>query len=477
VKNYIYDLKGWFAEKGKKNLVIWGAGKTGKACLNMLKKHSINVNFFVDKNKDIQGKNIMGMEIFSPEKLDSYSSPHDIFVFIASVNYTDIISDNLIKMGFTEKTDYIDYQLLCFLEKYFRNENKTEPSAIFGQNLTEAMKFYEDFILTNFHKSSKEMIITIWWGITWLENSVKDILLDVFDIKYMLFGNKMFDLISRRKLDITNVLNKEENRNIVFLLFPYYDFQYEREKKLLLAAGIDEKCIVNAKPLAEKLLKFREFSFSAGQADREVFSLFSSINKDISKLKYIDIGANHYLFYSNTYLFYLKGARGILVEANPDLCNDLHINRPGDIVINCGASAFENECTMKYYKTSRIGRNSFIKENITNAMSKFPDIKIIDEIEIPMRSINKILEEYFPDSHIDYLSIDVEGMDLEILEALNWESFCIDVILAELNPNIKTHSNFIEKMNSRGYDHKILSDSINLFYLRKIFGIKREVEF
>ena len=211
------------------------------------------------------------------------------------------------------------------------------------------------------------------------------------------------------------------------------------------------------------MLKIYEFSFAVGQADRRVFDLLSEVNRDFGDVRYLDIGASHYLFANNTYLFYLKGATGVLVDANPDLCKLAESYRPRDIVINCGVSPTESR-PLTFYMTTRIGRNSFIKKNIEKAMPLIPDLRIIDEIEIPMRSANSIIYEYFPDGHIDLLTIDVEGMDYEILESLDWSNLKIDVLMAELNPKNKKHVEFVKKMCAKGYNHEILQDYINLFH-------------
>ncbi len=51
---------------------------------------------------------------------------------------------------------------------------------------------------------------------------------------------------------------------------------------------------------------------------------------------YLDIGANHPRFISNTYYFYKRGARGVLVEPNPRLCKVLRSVRPRDVVLEVG---------------------------------------------------------------------------------------------------------------------------------------------
>ena len=55
----------------------------------------------------------------------------------------------------------------------------------------------------------------------------------------------------------------------------------------------------------------------------------------MESLGYMEIGGNHPVQTSSTYLFYrYHGARGVICEANPRLAMELKINRPGDIVVN-----------------------------------------------------------------------------------------------------------------------------------------------
>jgi len=69
--------------------------------------------------------------------------------------------------------------------------------------------------------------------------------------------------------------------------------------------------------------------------------------RGISKPTYIDIGANHPFYLSNTALFYEKGCRGINIEANPDLIKEFKLRRPADININVGVG--EKEDAMDFF--------------------------------------------------------------------------------------------------------------------------------
>lgn len=66
------------------------------------------------------------------------------------------------------------------------------------------------------------------------------------------------------------------------------------------------------------------------------------IGIDLKKVRYLDLGANHAKELSNSYAYYENGASGVLVEANPELIDELKEIRPRDIIVN-KAIAFEDE--------------------------------------------------------------------------------------------------------------------------------------
>ncbi len=62
-----------------------------------------------------------------------------------------------------------------------------------------------------------------------------------------------------------------------------------------------------------------QVTYSQFGEDLIVRYLFDSLG--IARPTYLDIGANHPKFSGNTFGFYKRGSRGVLVEPNPRLCN------------------------------------------------------------------------------------------------------------------------------------------------------------
>src|SRR5687767_8407020 len=75
-------------------------------------------------------------------------------------------------------------------------------------------------------------------------------------------------------------------------------------------------------------------SWSQCGEDLAMAQIFSMVG--IERPSYLDIGAHHAAFLSNTYYFYKRGSRGVLVEPDPVLAAELRAARPGDTVLQLG---------------------------------------------------------------------------------------------------------------------------------------------
>jgi hypothetical protein len=126
---------------------------------------------------------------------------------------------------------------------------------------------------------------------------------------------------------------------------------------------------------------------------------------------------------------------------------------------------------MTYYKTSRAGRNTFDYKMIRKLVES-GEITLLEEIEIPVRTANDVIEEFFSEKHIDYISIDAEGLGAFILESLNLTSMLIDVILVEMNPNDPKSRELYIKLDKLGYEMEYTNIGMGqdfLFYKKQVF--------
>ncbi len=150
---------------------------------------------------------------------------------------------------------------------------------------------------------------------------------------------------------------------------------------------------------------------------------------------YIDIGAYHPTRFSNTYLFYKKGWKGINIEARPGSKEIFDKVRKRDLNIEAAVSDEIRE--LIYYKFNEPALNGFSKE-ISLERNKSEKYKIIEEIKIQTTTLKELFSKQLkPNSKIDFMTIDVEGHDLKVLKSNDWKLYRPNIVLVEdINFNI-----------------------------------------
>lgn len=151
-------------------------------------------------------------------------------------------------------------------------------------------------------------------------------------------------------------------------------------------------------------------------------------NLGIKDPTYLDIGAYDPIKYSNTYLFYQRGSRGILIEPDPDLAQKLGKVRPNDKVLNVGVSL--NNSSTNFYLVDPPTLNTFSKKEFERYKLFYPEMSLRKIIKQRTLSINTILKDNFS-AGIDILSIDIEGLDLQVLTSINFDKYRPAIICIE----------------------------------------------
>ena len=145
---------------------------------------------------------------------------------------------------------------------------------------------------------------------------------------------------------------------------------------------------------------------------------------------YVDVGAHHPVRFSNTHLLYKKGWSGINIDATPGSMDCFDKKRKNDVNLEVGVGLNEGELT--YYMFNDPALNSFSKDLSTDRNNRGSSYRIVKEVAVPVKKLSTILREYIDaDKHIDLLTIDAEGMDLEVLESNDWSVYRPDYVLVE----------------------------------------------
>jgi FkbM family methyltransferase len=142
---------------------------------------------------------------------------------------------------------------------------------------------------------------------------------------------------------------------------------------------------------------------------------------------YVDVGAHHPQRFSNTYLFYRRGWRGINIDAMPGSMLAFSQIRPRDINLEIAVGSEPTELT--YHIFSDKALNTFDKKLVEKYQESY---ELKEEIVLQSRRLDEILEQYLPrNQSIDFLSVDAEGFDLAVLQSNNWQQYRPTYVLAE----------------------------------------------
>lgn len=143
---------------------------------------------------------------------------------------------------------------------------------------------------------------------------------------------------------------------------------------------------------------------------------------------YVDVGAHHPVRFSNTYLFYQRGWRGINIDAMPGSMKGFNKVRPRDINIECGVAGIAGK--LMYYCFNEPALNTF--DAVEAEHKNKPPYQMVGIVEIAVERLDALLARHLPaGQQIDFLSVDVEGKDEEVLRSNDWSRYRPRFILAE----------------------------------------------
>lgn len=171
--------------------------------------------------------------------------------------------------------------------------------------------------------------------------------------------------------------------------------------------------------------EFPRLSYSRAGEDLVINEIFKSKGTGT----YIDIGCHDPIKNSNSYLFYNKGWRGLNIDANEEKINLLNIVKPLDVNINLAVSSEKGE--IEYLEIEGDDSMNTTKTEFYNNFIKDQNYNIKKKSFIRCDSLKNILETHLEFSEIDFMTIDVEGSELEILNSNNWNKFKPKVLLIE----------------------------------------------
>ena len=163
---------------------------------------------------------------------------------------------------------------------------------------------------------------------------------------------------------------------------------------------------------------------------------------------YVDVGAHHPLRFSNTYYLYKQGWRGINIDPNPGTKELFDAFRPNDINLDEVISDVDGT-TIQFDIYSEPAFNSAIGDRRQGLEQYFSH-----SVERVTSRLDTLLRTHLPaDSSVDVLSIDVEGLDLQVLMSNDWKAVRPQYVVTETAIDLRdpNASDVVKYMKSVGY--------------------------
>jgi FkbM family methyltransferase len=179
---------------------------------------------------------------------------------------------------------------------------------------------------------------------------------------------------------------------------------------------------------------------------------------------YVDVGCNDPIRWSNTYLFYLHGWRGLLVDGNRELIDACRRQRPADTAVCCLLGNMEGEGEIAIYDEHAL--SSAVE---THNAERRSSAKLLERRVVPIKTLTQLLADQDAPHGIDFLSIDVEGMDLHVLQGLDLTRYHVRLIAVEdasFDPLSPKDSPLVQYLSENEY---VLYSHVHptLFFIRK----------
>lgn len=204
-----------------------------------------------------------------------------------------------------------------------------------------------------------------------------------------------------------------------------------------------------------------------GQFEPKVDQLIRQYFPEKQNGKCIEVGATDGIYYSNTYHFELNGWECLCIEPVPKTFEKLKNNRKNCLNLAISSKDSENQnfelftienVDQPHSAMSGLQVDDILLNDIKN---NFPNIKR-ETIKIPTKRLDSCIKNYFNHNDIDFISIDTEGSELDVLNSFDVNSYNLKLLVIENNYNTPEVENYLKKHNWKKDQRSFVND----FYIR-----------
>ena len=158
--------------------------------------------------------------------------------------------------------------------------------------------------------------------------------------------------------------------------------------------------------------------------------------KNLDEGFYVDVGAYHPFFLSNTNMLFKKKWKGINIDINPVSIEIFNVARPYDYNVNAAVSN-KNKKYINYYTKNIINLLSTTVKN--SAKTAFLNNSFTTQKTKCLTLNNIISKSNFKNRKIDFLNIDTEKSEVDVLKSINFKKYKPKLICIEIHLKAKDH--------------------------------------
>ena len=206
--------------------------------------------------------------------------------------------------------------------------------------------------------------------------------------------------------------------------------------------------------LASRLVVVKLFNKVIGVNAREFYGqtgedIIINFFLENEKGLFVDVGCNHPISFSNTFELYKKGWTGLNIDANPELIKKYTV-RPNDISVCEAVSDETKEMLFHEFEQAEV---STLETAVIDEWKTRWDYK--KSRKVTTKTLTQILDEHSIPNAIDFLSVDVEGHDFQVLNSLDFNKYQPKLILIEMHQfNVADYqaNKIVQFLIAKGYE-------------------------
>ena len=209
-------------------------------------------------------------------------------------------------------------------------------------------------------------------------------------------------------------------------------------------------------------------TYSQNKEDLAVMQYFG---KDFKGLV-LDIGANDGITLSNSRLLIESGWNGVLVEPSPKAYAKLLENKPKTnsqvIALNYAIGKEEKDAIL-FESNEHLSKNDVaLLSSVNESETMRWKNQKFTKVEVEMITFEMLLDLIYDwfENDIDFISIDAEGLDLDILKQINLTDLNVKCLCIEHNSNKQVRAEIIEYCLQHGLNNILLENSENIILVK-----------